>query len=141
MTDPDIEKQEPESFATTLDFDEWSRLRSVNQLQYSELDIAGAKILRPYFKGFMTQPTALYKGKTLVAASRAAFDFAELKKELSQIEGEKFLYSLDWMYSRPSYFAPNNQGEEYQQLDTPIFSQPFWRIRYGILGKGIEVFK
>ena len=139
------EKVESPTETTVVDYEKFKEIKLASPLPDDPLHLGyrvydGMKFLKNKFnlQYFMCCPVDCYKGKPIPAMSAKGRDFNEiLERFQKEIEdgNEIFLYDLMYTCPHPAFNVMDGKSFSLVELDFPIMTEGFWKVRYGTLSK------
>jgi hypothetical protein len=130
---------------TIVTFDEWAKEMSdkyknlfVDDYSGARVSLEAAKFLEPLVAGYMTAPTAIYKGTAIAAKTVAGPNINEFKTECLQMiqDGKEIvLYMPIWHPDWWQFTDLDQTTFEHNILDTAKFVEGKWKIRFAVFEK------
>lgn len=122
----EVVEEEPETSGVVFNLSEVEDV--VFETPNRKFDKVGMNYLSDKVEGFMTHPTALYKGVVLTACSRKVNDISKFKRHL---KNKIFLYQVIFCSSFPVYNTLDVKTFLPIVLEEPIIEQDsYWIVRY-----------
>lgn len=142
------EKIESPTETTVVDYEKFKEIKLASPIPDDPLYLGyrvydGMKLLKNKFnlQHFMSCPVDLYKGKPIQAMTAKGSEFKGiLERFQKEIEdgNEIFLYDLMYTCPHPTFHVMDGKSFSLVELDFPIMTEGFWKVRYGTLRIGEE---